>query len=102
MCSGATPNFAFTPATSSVSFDIVLISVTCGSTSCARSLSPVDTTVRMPARSASFASVAMTSSASTPSTTSSGQPIARIASMSGSICAARSSGIGARFALYSG
>ena len=54
MRSGPTPNFPLTPSTSSVSFDIVLISVTCGSTSCARSLSPVETIVRIPARSASL------------------------------------------------
>ena len=48
MRSGGTPNLAFTPATSSVSLLIVLISVTCSLTSCARSLSPVEMTTWWP------------------------------------------------------
>ncbi len=64
--SGVTPNFFSTPASSSVSFDIVLTSVTLGVTSCAMSLSPVEMMTRAPRRSASFVSVPITSSASTP------------------------------------
>ena len=73
-----------------------------GVTSCARSLSPVEITVSMPAAAACVASVPITSSASTPSIISSGQPFARTNSCNGSICATRSSGIGGRFALYCG
>ncbi len=83
---------------SSVSFDIVLTQVTCSSTSCVRSLSPVEMMVRQPRRFACSASVAMTSSASTPSMVSTGQPSASM-SKSGSIWLPRSSGIGGRFAL---
>ena len=55
---------------------IVLISVTRSSTSCARSLSPVEMTrVACPRACACTASVPITSSASTPSTISSGQPM---------------------------
>jgi hypothetical protein len=86
---------------SSSSFDIVLTSVTRSSTSCAKSLSPVEITARQPSRFASSASVAMTSSASTPSMTSTGQPSAATASCSGATCTPRSSGMGVRFALYS-
>ncbi|CFP57705.1 Uncharacterised protein [Bordetella pertussis] len=96
MRSGGTPNLLFTPATSSTSPLMVLTSVTCGSTSCARSLSPVETMVSMPCALACRASVPMMSSASTPSMASSGQPRARTASWIGSICAARSSGMGGR------
>ena len=46
MRSGGTPNLAFTPSTSSRSLLMVLISVTSGVTSCARSLSPVEMTTR--------------------------------------------------------
>jgi hypothetical protein len=46
--------------------------------------------------------VAITSSASTPEIVSTGQPSAATASFNGSICAARSSGIDGRFALYCG
>jgi len=101
MRSGGTPNLACTPATSSVSLLMVLTSVTCSFTSCARSLSPVETIERMPRSAACFVKVPMTSSASTPSMTMSGQPIALIASNSGGTCALSSSGIAARLALYS-
>ena len=84
---------------SSVSFDMVLTSITRSSTSCAKSLSPVEITVRQPSCFADSASVAMTSSASTPSITSTGQPSAATASRSGSTCDERSSGIGVRLAL---
>jgi hypothetical protein len=100
--SGRTPNFATTPSTSSVSLLIVLTQVMPGPTSCARSLSEVEITVSMPSRFAAFASVPITSSASTPSTTSIGQPFARTRSLSGSSWRTRSSGIGGRCALYSG
>ena len=79
MRSGGTPNLAFTPGTSSSSLLMVLISVTCGFTNCARSLSPVEMTVSMPPAAASVARVPITSSASTPSTIKSGQPSARTA-----------------------
>jgi hypothetical protein len=100
--SARTPNFASTPASSSVSLLIVLTIVMPGSTSCARSLSDDEIVVSMPSVFARFARVPITSSASTPSTISSGQPCARTSACSGAICAARSSGIGGRFALYSG
>ena len=95
------PNFFFTPSMSSFSLDIVLTSSTRSSTSCAKSLSPVEITVRQPSAFACSESVAMTSSASTPSMTSTGQPSATTASRSGSTWRDRSSGIGVRFALYS-
>ncbi len=100
--SGRTPNFATTPSGSSVSLLIVLTHVTPGSTNCARSLSEVEISVSMPARFAALASVPITSSASTPSTTRSGQPFARTSSCNGASWRTRSSGIGGRCALYSG
>jgi len=72
--SGATPNLASTPATSSRSLLIVLISVTRSLTNCARSLSPVDTITSKPAFAATAASVPIASSASMPGTDSTGQP----------------------------
>ncbi len=100
---GGTPNFAFTPAGSSFSFDIVFTHSTRSLTSCVRSLSPVEITESQPCvPSAWRTSVPITSSASTPSTTTTGQPSARTVSSSGSICAARSSGIAWRVALYCG
>jgi len=99
---GGTPNLASTPASSSTSLVIVLIRRTWGVTSCARSLSPVETTACMPAASACRVKVPITSSASTPSTINNGQPSARTASCSGAIWQARSSGIEGRWALYSG
>ena len=100
--SARTLNFASTPASSSVSLLIVFTHRMRAVTSCARSLSPVDITVSMPAAAACDASVPMTSSASTPSIISSGHPFARTSSCNGPIWATRSSGIGGRFALYSG
>ena len=100
--SGRTSNFARTPASSYVSLLIVLTIVMPGRTSCVRSLSDDEITVSMPAAAACVASVPITSSASTPSTISSGQPCARTSSCSGAICLTRSSGIGGRFALYCG
>ncbi|MNT32019.1 hypothetical protein D3C72_1678790 [compost metagenome] len=91
-----------TAASSSFSLLMVLIRVTWLLTSCARSLSPVDTTTFMPAAAACTAKVPITSSASTPSTIRIGQPMARTASWMGSICRRRSSGIEARVSLYSG
>ena len=70
-------------------------------TSWAMSLSPVEITTRSPSRAARSASVPITSSASTPSTLSSGRPSASTASISGPVCALRSSGIGGRCDLYS-
>ena len=55
----------------------------------------------MPAATARCASVPMTSSASTPGIRSSGRPSASTAAISGSTWLRRSSGIGARCALYS-
>ena len=75
--SGRTSNFASTPASSNVSLLIVLTILMRGRTSCVRSLSDDEMTVSMPASAACCASVPMTSSASTPSTISSGQPCAR-------------------------
>ncbi len=99
MRSGGTPNLAITPSRSSSSLLMVLTSVTRSVTSWARSLSPVEITTFMPRASAACASVPITSSASTPSIISSGQPSARTAWWIGSICKARSVGIEGRFAL---
>ena len=99
MRSGGTPNLASTPASSSFSFDMVLISVTCGVTNCARSLSPVLMTTWWPLAAAARASVPMASSASMPGTSSTGQPSRRTTSWMGSICCTSGSGIGARWAL---
>ena len=94
------PNLLRTPSTSRrVSF-IVLISVTCAVTSCARSLSPVEISTGTSRALACAASVPITSSASTPGTHSSGSPIACTMPCSGSTCARNSSGIGGRWALY--
>ena len=81
---------------------MVLIKRTCLVTNCAISLSPVEITVSIPSSSACFAKVPITSSASTPGMTNKGKPIAVIISCNGAICVRRSSGIGGRFALYSG
>ncbi len=103
MRSGGTPNLAFTPARSSFSLDIVFTHSTLSLTSCVRSLSPVEITESHPwACSAWRTSVPITSSASTASTTTTGQPRARTVSSNGSTCAARSSGIAWRVALYCG
>ncbi len=64
-------------------------------------MSPVDTMVFSPCAVARLASVAITSSASMPSISITGQPSARTAWWIGSICSARSSGIAFRLALYS-
>ncbi len=95
---------AFTPSTSSRSggLDMVLIKLTLSFTSCARSLSPVEMTTWCPLATAWRASVPITSSASMPGTTSTGQPSRRTISWMGSICCTSGSGIGARWALYSG
>ena len=99
MRSGGTPNLASTPAGSSTSLLMVLTQRTRSSTSWVRSLSPVEITTSMPAALAWRASVPITSSASTPSTISSGQPRACTAACSGAICTARSSGMDGRLAL---
>ena len=84
--SGGTPNFSCTPTFPRRSLDIVFTHSTWSETSCVRSLSPVEITVFQPwTRSACVASVPMTSSASTPSTTTTGHPKAAMASSSGSI-----------------
>ena len=105
--SGGTPNFSITASRSSgfggpLSRVIVSTSTTLSSTSCARSLSPVATTVFMPRSLACRASVPITSSASMPSIMTSGQPSARTSSWITGICLRRSSGIALRVALYSG
>ena len=84
---------------SSVSPLIVFTSVTRSFTSCAMSLSPVDTTTFQPASPALAASVPITSSASTCGITSTGQPISRTKSGKASACGRKSSGIGGRVAL---
>ena len=81
---------------------IVLISVTFSSTSCARSLSPVEITTLKPPFAAMQEIVPIASSASMPGTVSTGQPSSFTASTIGSICSARSDGIAVRVALYSG
>jgi hypothetical protein len=62
----------------------------------------VEITESMPRVSAMRTSVPITSSASTPSMVTIGQPIAAIVSSSGSTCCASGSGIAWRVALYSG
>ena len=104
ICPGSTPNLSRTPAASitvggTPSRVIVLTSSVSSSTSCARSLSPVEMTVRMPAARARVASVPITSSASMPGTTSSGQPSAWVSSWMGAICATSASGVWLRLAL---
>ena len=96
MSSGPTPNFSTTPGISITVSVMVFTNVTCLLTSCAISLSPVETTTSMPISVACAASVPMTSSASTPSITNSGIPIARIILCIGSTCGRRSSGMGGR------
>ena len=102
------PNFFSTPAMSNTSSTrlnasrMVLTTVMCSLTNCEMSLSPVEMMTRTPSRSACLASAPMTSSASTPLSMMSGQPMALIASCKGSICARSSSGMDARLALYSG
>ncbi len=99
---GGTPNFASTPAGAMRVFFMVSIRVTPGLDSCAMSLSPVEISTGRPCSCACRVRVAMTSSASTPSTIRSGRPIARMAWCSGAICTRSSSGMGGRWALYSG
>ena len=67
-----------------------------------RSLSPLETTTLMPWVLAMWAKVAITSSASTPGTSSSGQPMSRTKRWMGSIWLRKSSGMGERVALYWG
>ena len=76
--------------------------VMCSLTSWLRSLSPLEITTFTPCAAAVTASVAITSSASTPGTSSKGQPMRRIMRWIGSIWARKSSGMGERLALYSG
>ena len=59
-------------------------------------------TTLWPLAAATRASVPMASSASMPGTSSTGQPSSRTTSWMGSICCTSGSGIGARWALYSG
>ena len=99
--SGGIPNFVFTPSTSISWFVMVLIKVTCSFTSCAMSLSPVLIRVSIPFSVACLANVPITSSASTPDSTITGNPIALMMACNGSIWLLSSSGIGGRFALYS-
>ncbi len=66
-----------TPSSSMTVSLIVLTSSMLSSTSCAMSLSPVETSVVRPAAAAARASVPITSSASTPATDTSGKPSAR-------------------------
>ena len=96
--SGGTPNFSTTPAGSIVVSLMVFTSVIRSVTSCARSLSDVDTSTGRVGASC-FAIVPMTSSASTPEITRRGRPMASTRACSGSICARNSSGMGGLFAL---
>ncbi len=103
ICSGRTPNFSITVSAESIRLPlIVLTSATPGRTSWAKSLSLVEMVTSIPCAAPCSASVPITSSASTPSTHSSGKPSACTIRRMGSTCARRSSGIGGRFALYSG
>ena len=81
---------------------MVFTRVTCSLTSCAMSLSPVETTTSRHSSVAWVARVPITSSASTSGMISSGRPMARMISWIGAICCRRSSGMGGRVALYSG
>ncbi|MNR09442.1 hypothetical protein D3C85_1256440 [compost metagenome] len=101
ICSGATPNFSFTPSTSMLLPVMVLTKVMWPSTSCAMSLSPVEMITGRSAAALLRARVPITSSASTPSTHSSGKPRAITLWCSGSICTRMSSGMLGRLALYS-
>jgi hypothetical protein len=101
ICSGKTSNFVLTPARSSTELLIVLMSVMDSLTSCAMSLSLVEMSTCLPSRAPRQARVPITSSASTPSTRSTGRPWARRISSRGSICERRSLGMGVRCALYS-
>ncbi|MCY1407603.1 hypothetical protein D9M71_229090 [compost metagenome] len=65
------------------------------------SLSPVEITTGRPPAALCRARVPITSSASTPSTQSSGSPSARTLACKGSTCTRSSSGIEGRLALYS-
>ena len=100
MRSGGTPNFAVTPSMSSVVLVIVLTSVTCDPTSCARSLSPVEISTSMPCACACSAMVPITSSASTPLSHRMGKPSAPTIASIGCTWLRRSSGIDGRLALY--
>ncbi len=93
---GGTPYFVTTSSGPRMVLVMVLIRVILGVTSCAISLSPVLISTGRPAFSASRASVPITSSASTPETAMSGNPIAFTIACSGSICARKSSGMGGR------
>ena len=75
ICSGNTSNLFFTPARSSSVLLMVLISVICGDTSCAMSLSPVEISTLRFCFAAAQASVPMTSSASTPGSRRIGRPM---------------------------
>lgn len=99
--SGGMPYLSHTSCGPRMVLFMVLIRVTFGVTNCAMSLSPVLISTAWPAFSASSAKVPITSSASTPGVTSSGNPIALTILCNGSICARRSSGIGGRCDLYS-
>ena len=77
MDSGGTPNLPATPAASSTASSRLLTMVTRSSTSWAMSLSPVHTSTSSPASLACSARVPMTSSASTPPSTSTGNPSPR-------------------------
>ena len=79
---------------------MVSMMVTRSLTSWLRSLSPLETMTSMPCAAASCASVAITSSASTPGTVSTFQPSRSTTSWMGAIWLRRSSGMGERVALY--
>ena len=99
---GGSPNLAATPASSRTESSMVLTRVVRSSTSWAMSLSLVEMTTRHPLAPARSARVPMTSSASTPGMQRRGRPNALTIRWSGSIWARSSSGMGGRFALYSG
>ncbi len=103
MCSGPTPHFSRT-APSSIRFQPSPLpsgasTVTCASTSWSMSLSPVTSTTSWPSASPRRASVAITSSASIPGTSITGNPIARARISIDGTWDSRSSGIGLRVAL---
>ena len=74
---GGTPNSSVTPATSRFLPFMVSMMVMRSLTNWLKSLSPLETMTFKPCVAATCASVAITSSASTPGTSSSGQPMSR-------------------------
>ena len=103
--SGVTPNFCLTPSRSTISTSVPCLPglkiFIVSEMSCMKSLSGVTRKVKTFSRSACFANVPMTSSASYPSISTIGMLYARTTSLMSGICVIISSGIFWRVALYS-